>query len=138
MFYGPRDYGTGPETHLHIFYLDKGREDVNLFLRGHEEGHALSKIPGGLSLMEERKEGPSLSFSTIRNQELLADCVAVHALHTQGFAVDDVVAHYQHIREKRLALQLQRARYIYETSDYSALGFHGHRLLSALGRRMHS
>ncbi len=113
------------ETHIHMLYLDEGRQDLNTFIRGHEEQHCISYIPGALALLEEKitqhREKP-IRFNKIKDEELAADCNGIHALVTHNYDLDPVQEHY--IKNDPInGKQFAHARYIYENDEYNGIRF---------------
>ncbi len=133
--FGPINLGNGDETHLHLFYIDPGRDDILVRTRAHEEQHAMSHIPGAITLLEDKIErergGIALHFDKIKDEELAADCNAVHTLAMRGFALEEI---YRDDLKKdpAVAKRFKQAMYIYETGDYSTLGFTTNRINSRI------
>jgi hypothetical protein len=132
--YGPIDFGKGEETHVHLLYLDEGRQDVNLKIRAHEEQHAMRHIPGAIEALERKIEedrGRPLHFDRIKDTELAADCNAVHALATRGFDLSEVYR-YDAKRDSNVARRFKRATHIYHNDDYGYFGFAREKLGSTM------
>lgn len=132
--YGPIDFGSGEETHLHLLYLDEGRSDINLKIRAHEEQHAMCHIPGAIEALERKigeDRGTPIHFDRIRNEELAADCNAVHALAMRNFDLSEV-QRYDAERDSSVARRFRRAIYIYEKGEYGYAGFARIQLGSAM------
>ncbi len=124
------NYGDGPESHIHILYIDRGRPDFNVALRAHEEFHALKLIPSAVQSLEQHildSQGASIDFGRISNQEVAAWCNAVFALHAHGMDVHEVHSTFGSPGFRR---DFGKAMKIYQR------GLNGHRpgLLGALGR----
>ncbi len=132
--WGPIDFGKGEEVHIHLFYLDLGKDYLNLRTRAHEEQHAIAMIPGGIELLEDRiatERGKPISFARVRDAELAADCNAVHALRVRGFDVEKI--YQENVRDDSVvAKRFKRAMHIYDTDDYKYTGFALAQLRSSL------
>ncbi len=129
LLYEHADYGQGPTTYIHVLYLDEGIPEVNFWIRAHEEFHAIKMIPGALGLLEQniaQERGKPLPFCRIKDEELAADCNAVHGLIRLGF---DLGAVLQYAQEKDQDLQnrIARAIQIYDHDEYSWTSFWGRR-----------
>ncbi len=139
--FGPINFGNGDEIHLHLLYLDLKREDINLKIRAHEEQHVMTHIPGAIKTLEDKivreRGGVPIHFETIKDNELAADCNAVHALAKRGFDLDEVY-NYDLKRDPSVAKRFKRARYIYETENYGYLDFATDQLKSAIKRMKRS
>ncbi len=123
LLHGPNNYGNGDETHIHILYLDVGREDFNLRIRAHEEQHVISYIPGGLQILERKIEeecGEKVYFDKITDREVAADLNAVHALTVRGFDLKEIIKSDSGL-DPNLGRKFRRAMHIYETGDYGNL-----------------
>ncbi len=134
---GPWNFGSGDETHLHILYLDRGRDDINIMIRAHEEQHALTHIPGAIEALEDKikgERGTAIHFNKIKDEELAADCNAVHALSVRGLDLSKVYSYFGK-RDPSIAKRFKRAMYIYQNEDYSTLGFTVHQFRSVFKRR---
>lgn len=119
------DFSRGRETHLHIFYYGSDRKDLDLFVRAHEEYHALSHIPGAVTLLEEKilkERGTTPQFRKIRNDEVAANCNGVHTLISQNY---DPLELFNFLAQKfpNLDHTLAQAYYVYQTGDTSYAGF---------------
>ncbi len=132
--FGPLQFGSKEETHIHILYLDLGRKDINLRIRAHEEQHAITHIPGAIEMLEDKikeERGTPIHFDRITDKELAADCNAVHTLTIKGFDLTDVYE-YDLKRDPVVAKRFKRAMYMYDRGDYSSFGFTANQLSSRI------
>ena len=93
----PTDFGSGLESHVHVFYLDLKDEKLNLANRVHEETHAVTKLPSGLELLERYfldRYNLRLDLSEIKDSEVLAELGAVATLSGKGYRPRDVLQQY--------------------------------------------
>ncbi|MBI2655985.1 hypothetical protein HYX06_06200 [Candidatus Woesearchaeota archaeon] len=110
------NYGSGPETHLHILYTDQERDELNVALRAHEEFHAISKIPGAIQNLEQHflsSHRVSVNFGKIHNEEVAAWCNAVFALHAHSMDPQQVYPASQ-FGDDRFRRYFGRAMEIYD------------------------
>jgi len=126
------DYGNGPESHIHILYIDRDRLDFNVALRAHEEFHALKLIPHAIQSLEQHilaSQGVSIDFGRISNQEVAAWCNAVFALRTHGMDTHEI---HSTFGGPEFRHDFSKAMKIYQRGmDHNR---HSSGLLGALGR----
>jgi hypothetical protein len=125
LVYRTLPFPTGPEVHMHLMYIDEGRDDVNLSTQAHEEQHGISYLPGGLDILTAkitRDRGEPIQFDKIKDIEVAADLNSVHALVRRGFDLSEYHDSI-HIMGSKAAKRVKRAIHIYETGDYSNFGF---------------
>jgi hypothetical protein len=95
---GPRDFGKGDEYHVHILYTDTGNPGFNLVTRGHEEFHAIKRIPGAIQILDNKmRESHNLKtgLGCVKNEELAAFCNGVCALDEHIMDTLEVVSYLE-------------------------------------------
>lgn len=84
---------------ISIFYLKLPKKIQNIYVRAHEETHALD-ILGGLELLEKElrdEQKVKINFKKINDEEVRADIGAIYALYKNNYSDSDFHLLYKDI-----------------------------------------